>query len=100
MSTKILIFQKFVILLSTTTSTRGAEQEIKTVISPWSAKNDDAETFAVCPGGYVMVGCKLADDSTNYYADGLYFTGSNDGCVARGNNLSGSVKVTVFSCKG
>ena len=58
--------------------------DIKIVISPISAAEDDAKTTAMCPDGYTMIGCKLADDSTYSISDGLYFDGGGCAAFARG----------------
>ena len=58
--------------------------DIETVISPISAAKDDAKTTALCPDGYTMIGCKLADDSTYTISDGLYFDGGGCAAFARG----------------
>ena len=58
--------------------------DIETVISPISAAVDDTKTTAMCPAGYTMIGCKLADGSTYTISDGLYFDGGGCAAFARG----------------
>jgi len=58
--------------------------DIETVISPLSEARDGAKTTAMCPAGYTMIGCKLADGSTYTISDGLYFDGGGCAAFARG----------------
>ena len=96
MSAKVPSLLKFLVLLSTTVLTYSAE-DIVTKISSWSAPKNDATTDAACPEGYAMIGCKLAEDSSSQYADGLFFTGDNNACRARASG-SKAVKVRpIFS---
>ena len=61
--------------------------DIETVISPLSEAWDGAKTTAMCPAGYTMIGCKLADDSTSSISDGLKFDGG--GCAAFPRSTTG-----------
>ena len=65
--------------------------DTKTVISPLSGASDGAKTTAMCPDGYTMIGCKLADDSTSSISDGLYFDGG--GCAAFARSTITGVQV-------
>ena len=94
MSAEVPSLLKFLVLLSTTVLTYSAE-DIVTKISSWSAAKNDATTDAVCPEGYVMIGCKLAEDSSSQNADGLFFTEDNNGCRARASG-SKAVKVRLI----
>ena len=96
MLAKLPSLLKFLVLLSTKVSTDSVE-DIITRTSSLSAPNNDAITAAVCPEGYAMIGCKLAEDSSSQFADGLFFRGDNNACVARAS-ASTAVKVrSVFS---
>ena len=70
--------------------------DIETVISLLSEARDGAKTTAMCPAGYTMIGCKLADGSTSSISDGLHFDGG--GCAASARGATGvRVRLSVVT---
>ena len=68
------------------------------VTSPPSGLHDDAPTTAHCPADYSMIDCRLSNDSSYKYSDGLKFHGT--ACTAYTNFKRKSVKVTLFTSSG
>ena len=51
-----------------------------TVTSPPSESEDDSPTTAHCPADYSMIDCRLSNDSSYKYSDGLKF--DENSCTA------------------
>ena len=65
------------------------------VTSPPSGSYDDAPTTAHCPADYSMIDCRLSDDTSYLYSDGLKFDES--ACTAYASTRGSPVKVWLFT---
>ena len=86
---------KLLIMLALFLSAASSDIPDVTVTSPRSEARDDAPTTAHCPADYSMIDCRLSDDSSYQYSDGLKFDES--ACTAYASTLQIPVKVWLFT---